>query len=195
VKTIEIVSVNVATPSVLASVDGEVIVSAIGKRPVTASTLWLSPLNLEGDAQADLRVHGGHDKAVYAYPTEHLRPWSEELGLELGPGAFGENLSIAGALEDEAFIGDTWRWGDALLQVAQPRSPCYKLAVHLQRPQIIKRMLAGERTGWYLRVLRPGEVPVAGPIGVVSRDPRRISVAAVHRGAIGRARVGRPRAG
>jgi MOSC domain-containing protein YiiM len=194
VKTIEIVSVNVATPSVLASIDGEVIVSAIGKRPVTASKLWLSPLNLEGDAQADLRVHGGHDKAVYAYPTEHLRPWSEELGLELGPGAFGENLSIAGALEDEVFIGDTWRWGDALLQVAQPRSPCYKLAVHLQRPQIIKRMLAGERTGWYLRVLRPGEVPVAGPIGVVSRDPRRISVAAVHRGTIGRARVGRPRA-
>lgn len=167
---------------------GETVVSAIVKQPVTVATLSLSRLNLEGDAQADLRAHGGPNKAVYAYPTEHLRPWSEELGLDLHPGAFGENLSIAGAIEQDVFIGDTWRWGDAILQVSQPRSPCFKLAMRLQRPEIIKRMIAGERTGWYLRVLRPGTVQVRGPIEVIARDPNRLSVATAQRAAFGRER-------
>lgn len=186
--TITIISVNVATPSVLGFADGEAVVSAIGKRPVGVASLSLSQLNLEGDEQADLRVHGGPDKAVYAYPSEHLGPWSEELGLELHPGAFGENLSLAGVVEDEVFIGDTWRWGNARLQVSQPRSPCFKLAMRLQRPEIIKRMIAGERTGWYLRVLRPGRVPVRGPIESLGRDPLRLSVATAQRAAFGRER-------
>lgn len=185
---ITVVSVNVAAPSVLGLVDGETVMSAIRKRTVTVASLALSRLNLEGDRQADLRVHGGPDKAVYAYPSEQLRTWSEELDLDLHPGAFGENLSIAGVTEHNVCIGDTWRWGDALLQVSQPRSPCFKLAMRLRRPEIIKRMIAGERTGWYLRVLRTGRVQVRGPIEVVARDPSGVPVATAQRAAFGRER-------
>ena len=109
----------------------EPVMSSIAKRAVAdGTTLWLSPLNLAGDAQADLTVHGGPDKAVYAYPSEHLPWWSEELGEDLGPAPFGENLSTIGVTEDDVGLGDVWSWGEALLEVCQPRTPCFKLALH-----------------------------------------------------------------
>jgi MOSC domain-containing protein YiiM len=187
-----LVSVNVAQPSVVGTRHGRPILSAIGKRPVNAATLHLGMLNLEGDRQADLRVHGGPAKAVYAYPGEHLPRWNDEfegvprdLSAKLdrfGPGSFGENLTTSGWLEDEARLGDVWSWGEALLQVTQPRSPCFKLAMATGRPKLIKRFVETGRTGWYLRVLRPGTVPVAGPILVVGRRPGAPTVLEVHRG-------------
>ncbi len=163
---IELVSVNVSKPTYLGQHRGHAITSGIAKKPVGAEFLGLDRLNLEGDGQADLEVHGGPDKAVYAYPTEHLPVWSEELGEELGPAAFGENLSTSGGTEDDVCIGDRWFWGDAVLEVCQPRSPCFKLAMHRGRGDIGRRLRETGRTGWYLRVLEPGRVPVAGPVTV-----------------------------
>ncbi len=178
---IELVAVNVGTPTILATVGDDNVWSGIRKRPVPPSAaLWLSEVNLSGDGQADLGVHGGPDKAVYAYPSEHLAAWSEELGGELGPAPFGENLATAGVLEDQVRIGDVWSWGDAWLQVSQPRWPCFKLALYRDRSDIQARLRASGRTGWYLRVLQPGEVPAAGPIEVVTEDPAGVSVRDAH---------------
>ena len=147
-------------------------------------SISLDWLNLDGDRQADLTVHGGPDKAVYAYPAEHLPLWNDELGTEFVSGTFGENLSTAGWLEDDVRIGDVWAWGDARLQVSQPRSPCYKLATIIGRPDLLKRFIRNGRTGWYLRVLQPAIVPVAGPIEVIERDPAGISVLLAHRASL-----------
>jgi MOSC domain-containing protein YiiM len=179
---LRLVSVNVARPRVIGTRRGGApVLSGIAKRPVTADTLTLDGLNLAGDGQADLSVHGGPDKAVYAYPAEHLPRWNEELGVAFGPGTFGENLTTAGWLEDEVRIGDVWGWGDARLQVIQPRSPCYKLAMITGRPDLAKRFISLGRTGWYLRVLTPGTVPVAGPLHLVERHPASVSVLQAHR--------------
>jgi len=179
---VRLVSVNVGLPEVIgASRWGKPIRSGIVKQPVTATSISLEALNLDGDRQADLRVHGGPDKAVYAYPVEHLPLWNEELGTDFGPGTFGENLTTAGWLEDEVRIGDVWAWGQARLQVSQPRSPCYKLATVTGRPDLLKRFVRGGRTGWYLRVLQAATVPVAGPIQVIERHPAGISVLLAHR--------------
>ena len=181
-RAIELVSVNVAMPRYLGQHRGQPITSGIAKRPVTAETLWLDHLNLEGDGQADLESHGGPDKAVYAYPSEHLSKWSAELGQELGPAAFGENVSTAGGTEDDVCIGDRWFWGDAVLEVCQPRTPCFKLAMHRGRGDMGRLLRKSGRTGWYLRVLQPGRVPVAGPVRV---EPHLMgaTVAAVHEAA------------
>jgi len=154
-----LVAVNVAQPEVIGQRRGKPVSSAIRKRHVaTGGLLRLTFENLSGDRQADLRVHGGPDKAVYAYPSEHLPRWNTEFEPEepFGPGAFGENLTTAGWLETDARIGDVWTWGEALLQVCQPRYPCFKLAMKLDRPRVVDRMLETGRTGWYLRVLAPG---------------------------------------
>ena len=178
---IDVVQVNVGTPQLLTDRGGERVFSAIAKRPVAPGTvLWLSLLNLAGDGQADLTVHGGPDKAVYAYPSEHLGLWADELGEPLGDAAFGENLSTRGVLETDVCIGDVWRWGDAVLQVCQPRWPCFKLALHRGRADIQQKFRASGRTGWYLRVLQPGEVVVGTPIDVVEHDPGRLTVADAH---------------
>lgn len=177
---IELAAVNTGVPTILGSVRGENVWSGIRKHPVADGVLWLSSLNLSGDGQADLSVHGGPDKAVYAYPSEHLDPWRRDLGEALGPAAFGENLSTVGVLEADVGIGDVWSWGDAVLQVSQPRWPCFKLALHRGRADIQGSMRRTGRTGWYLRVLEPGEVPVAGPIEVVRADPAGISVTDAH---------------
>jgi MOSC domain-containing protein YiiM len=178
---IELAAVFVGTPTVLAESRGEKVWSGIRKRAVpTDAALWLSFINLAGDGQADLSVHGGADKAVYAYPSEHLAPWSAELETDLGPAPFGENLSTIGALERDVRIGDVWRWGSAVLQVSQPRWPCFKLALHRGRADIQSRMRSTGRTGWYLRVLEPGEVPASGPIDVITRDPAGVTVEDAH---------------
>ena len=166
---------------VLSRRNGERVWSAIAKQPVEkGETLWLSFLNLAGDGQADLTVHGGIDKAVYAYPSEHLERWQADLGGEFGSAPFGENISTHGVVERDVCIGDIWSWGTARLQVSQPRWPCFKLALHRDRADIQVRMRQTGRTGWYLRVLQPGEVPVAGPIAVTEHDPREVTVEHAH---------------
>jgi len=176
------VSVNVSLPSYLGEHRGRPVISGIAKVPVVADEISLDRVNLEGDGQADVEVHGGLDKAVYAYPSEHLAPWSAELGDELAPAAFGENLTTAGWTEDDVRIGDLWEWGDAVLEVCQPRWPCYKLVMYRGRGDIQRRMHANGRTGWYLRVLEPGRVPVAGPVRV-QRHPALASVRLAHEAA------------
>jgi MOSC domain-containing protein YiiM len=178
---IELATVNVGAPSLLATVRGEHVWSGIRKQPVDPTqALWLSSVNLAGDGQADLSVHGGVDKAVYAYPSEHLPAWTAELEVDLGPAAFGENLSTLGVVEEEVRIGDIWSWGRAWLQVCQPRWPCFKLALHRRRADIQARMRANGRTGWYLRVLEVGEVPAAGPVVVVAPDDAGVTVHDAH---------------
>lgn len=178
---IDILAVNVGTPRVLAEQRGQRIYSSIAKQPVAAGTvLWLSVGNLAGDAQADLLVHGGADKAVYTYPSEHIAAWSAELAEPLGPAPFGENLSTSGVVEGDVRIGDVWRWGDAVLQISQPRWPCFKLALHRQRADIQKLMRGSGRTGWYHRVLEPGEVVVGSPAELVTRDPAGLTIADAH---------------
>jgi len=179
-RLIGLVSVNVSGAEYLGEHRGRPVRSGIAKRPVAAADLWLGRINLEGDDQADRGVHGGPDKAVYAYPSEYLAAWSDELGEELGPAAFGENLSTTGCTEDDVCIGDRWAWGDAVLEVCQPRWPCFKLALHRGRGDIGRRMKESGRTGWYLRVLQEGRVPVAGPVRVVERHPMGATVWAMH---------------
>ena len=181
---VALVSVNVGQPGVIGSYRGRPVTSSIGKRPVAVESLYLDSLNLEGDRQADLNVHGGPDKAVYAYASEHIREWALELGQDLGPASFGENLTTAGVLEGDVCIGDVWAWGEALLQVSQPRQPCYKLATYRGRNDLPKKLVAAGRTGWYFRVLRPGRVPVHGPIEIAEPDPAGISVLAIHQARI-----------
>src|SRR3954463_5614796 len=174
-----VVSLNTGLPRDV-TWHGRTVTTGIFKTPVTGR-VRLRGLNLDGDRQADLTVHGGRDKAVYAYPVEHLPLWNEELGTDFGPGTFGENLTTAGWLEDEVRIGDVWAWGEARLQVSQPRSPCYKLATVTGRPDLLRRLVRTGRTGWYLRVLQAATVPVSGPIQVIERHPAGISVLLAHR--------------
>lgn len=175
-------AVNVGVPAFLGMHRGHPVESGIAKKPVVGTAeLWLSLTGLEGDGVADLEDHGGREKAVYAYPSEHLPAWAAELDdPDLGPAPFGENLSTGGWTELDVCIGDQWRWGDALLEVCQPRWPCFKLAMHRGRGDIARRMKDSGRTGWYLRVLQAGAVPVSGPIGVVTRHPAGVTVFAVH---------------
>ena len=178
---IGLAAVNVGTPSVLAHNDETTVWSAIRKAPVApGTTLWLSMINLAGDGQADLSVHGGPDKAVYAYPSEHLGPWSEELETTLGPAPFGENLSTIGVREADVCIGDVWSWGEATLEVCQPRWPCAKLALHRGRADIQSRLRRSGRTGWYLRVLEPGAVRTDAEIVVARHDPAGLTIADAH---------------
>jgi MOSC domain-containing protein YiiM len=182
VASISLVSLNVALPSYLTELRGDLIESGIRKQPVSADTVTVSTTNIEGDGQGDLIAHGGPEKAVYAYPSEHWDPWTEELkpALPYGPGSFGENLSLAGILEDDACIGDIWRWGDVRLQICQPRYPCYKLAEVLHRPNVVRKMVENGRTGWYFRVLTPGTAPTSGPIEIESRHPAGVTVTMAH---------------
>ena len=175
---IELVSVNVGQPAVIGTRRGQPVTSGIRKTPVATDTIEVGPTNLAGDRQADLRVHGGPEKAIFAYPLEHLTAWSEELKPDAPylPGSIGDNLTVAGLDETRVRIGDVWRWGDALLQICQPRYPCFKLAMAAGRPQIVKRFLATGRSGWYIRVLEPGNAPVCGPIALHTADPAGITV-------------------
>lgn len=168
-----LVSVNVGLPAPLDTAKGRVL-SAIAKRAANGRVA-VRRLGLEGDGQADLAVHGGPEQAVYAYPHEHYAAWVAELGTPTDGegfpcGAFGENLTVEGVLETEVRIGDTFRAGTALLQVTKPRSPCFKLAATMGRPDFAKRFLASGRTGFYLRVIAEGEAGAGDAFVLVSRD-------------------------
>ena len=153
----KIISVNVGLPRLVMR-NGEPVSTGIFKEPVTGR-VTMRTLNLDGDRQADLSVHGGPEKAVYVYPSEHYEFWQRELpDMDLPWGMFGENLTTTGLLETEINIGDKFRVGTAEVMVTQPRMPCYKLGIRFGRADIIKRFLISERSGMYLSVLKEGEV-------------------------------------
>ena len=161
--------------------NGEPVSTGIFKEPV-AGPVRLRRLNLDGDRQADLSVHGGLTKAVYAYPLEHYGFWKQELpGMDLPYGMFGENLTVTGLLENEVNVGDRLRVGDAELMVTEPRLPCYKLGIKFGRADIIKRFLQSRRTGFYFSVLKEGFVAAGNEIEVLDRDPARISISEIVR--------------
>jgi MOSC domain-containing protein YiiM len=175
---VKIVSVNVGIPRD-AVWRGEVVRTGIFKQPV-AGAVAVRGENLAGDAQADLTVHGGVDKAVYGYPSEHYAYWCDWLGVDALPwGAFGENLTTAGLLESDACIGDRFSIGSALLEVSQPRIPCSKLALRHERPDLPKAFLASGRSGFYFRIVREGALTAGDAIELVASDPRALSVADV----------------
>jgi MOSC domain-containing protein YiiM len=153
-------SVNVAVPQVIAILNDRPVVSAIAKQPVSEGRIHVGRTNLSGDAQGDLSVHGGVDKAVYAYPMENWPWWEGDHGLACRPATFGENLTLEGGDENDVRIGDRFRWGDAVLEVSQPRAPCFKLALHTRRDDVPPLMTLSSRCGFYSRVVEEGEAPV-----------------------------------
>jgi MOSC domain-containing protein YiiM len=158
---------------------GRQVRTAIWKGPV-AGPVRVTRLNLEGDKQSDLRVHGGPDKAVYAYPSEHYAHWRRELaGVELPWGAFGENLTTEGLLEQDVRVGDRFEVGTAELVVTDPRMPCYKLGVRFGRDDMVKLFLAHGGTGFYLAVVREGEVSAGDPITIAGRGETALTIADV----------------
>jgi MOSC domain-containing protein YiiM len=175
-----VVSVNVGLPRTVRWRNHDV-TTGIFKRPVQGR-VSVRRLNLDGDRQADLAVHGGAAKAVYAYPLEHYAFWNEQLGERLPFGAFGENLTVEGLpLEREAAIGDRLRIGSAELVVTQPRLPCAKLALRFDRMDMVKRFLASGRTGYYLAVAVEGEIGAGDRVEPVARHPARVAVAEITR--------------
>ncbi len=172
-----LVSVNVGLPRSVLWKD-RTVVTGIFKEPVTGPVV-ARRLNLDGDRQADLSVHGGADKAVYVYPAEHYEPWRRELETtELPWGMFGENLTTQGLTEDTVVIGERWQVGQAVLMVTQPRQPCYKLGVRFGRDDLLRRFVRSRRTGWYVAVLREGAITANDPI-LVERPTDSLTVAAV----------------
>jgi MOSC domain-containing protein YiiM len=172
---VKLISVNTGRPR---SVDA-------GDRKVRTS-IWKTPregrvavttLNLEGDRQADLRVHGGPKKAVYIYPSEHYDYWRRELpGFELPWGAFGENLTTAGLLEDDVRVGDRIEIGNAEFQVTQSRQPCFKLGIRFGREDMLKRFIDSDRSGFYVSVVREGDVGAGDAIVIVEQSVEGLTV-------------------
>jgi MOSC domain-containing protein YiiM len=203
----KLVSVNTGLPrevtwhppsSELRRAGGRIVTTAIFKQPV-AGRVALRKLNLDGDRQADLAVHGGEHKAVYCYPLAHYGYWKKELpGRELPMGMFGENFTIEGSaegsaddgkdalsggqgLEDSVHLGDRFSIGTAEVVVTQPRLPCYKLGIRFGSDDMVKRFLASGRTGFYVAVLREGEVGAGDEIKLIARDPSAVSVSEITR--------------
>jgi MOSC domain-containing protein YiiM len=175
-----LVSLNVGLPREVVW-KGRTVTTGIFKEPVVGS-VRLGPLNLEGDRQADLSVHGGPHKAVYAYPSEHYDYWRAKISdLELPWGMFGENFTTSGLWETSTSIGDQLRIGSAVVMVTQPRMPCYKLAVKFGRDDIIQQFLDAGRPGFYFAVLQEGEVKAGDTFEWVHRDPLQVTVADVTR--------------
>jgi len=177
---VKLVSLNVARPR-LAGYKGKTINTGIFKEPVSGS-VQLRKLNLDGDRQADLSVHGGPNKAVYAYPSEHYSYWRQELpGPNLTWGMFGENFSTTGLSEDELHIGDRFQIGSSTVMVRQPRVPCYKLAAKFQRDDILERFLHSGRSGFYFSVEQEGEVAAGDSFELLARDRDGVTIAEIDR--------------
>jgi MOSC domain-containing protein YiiM len=176
----KVISLNVGLPRTVRDRDREV-TTGIFKSPAPGP-LMLRRLNLDGDRQADLENHGGHNKAVYAYPSEHYEFWRRELpGMDLPWGIFGENLTIEGLREEDACIGDHFRIGEAVVAVSQPRIPCYKLGIRFGRDDIVKRFLASGRSGIYFSVVEEEMVKAGDEIERIRRNEHGISAAEVNR--------------
>jgi MOSC domain-containing protein YiiM len=172
----EVISVNVGFPREVIW-KGKPVLTGIFKDPVEGR-IKLRSLNLDGDRQADLTVHGGAEKAVYAYPMEHYAYWRQELSDQALPwGALGENLTVEGLLETEVNIGDRFRVGTAEVMVTQPRFPCFKLNLRFGRDDMVKRFLNSQLSGIYFSVIREGDVSAGDMIKLVSRDENNITLA------------------
>jgi len=155
---------------------GSIVRTGIWKEPVGTRAVALRGVNLDGDDQADRRVHGGVDKAVYAYAEEDYRYWADEEGVRTQPGLFGENLTVRGIELRNAVVGERWRIGSTLLEVAQPRLPCYKLGIRMDDARFPKRFLAAARQGAYLRIIEEGELRAGDIIGVVHRPDHGVTL-------------------
>jgi MOSC domain-containing protein YiiM len=176
----KVISLNVGLPRDV-QWKGRTVSTAIFKEPVSGP-VELRPHNLDGDRQADLSVHGGPTKAVYAYPSEHYPYWRAELPeMQLDWGMFGENLTTEGLDEESVHIGDVFKLGTAQLIVTEPRMPCFKLTIRFNRNDMVKRFLASQRSGIYFGVMQDGTVQVGDQFELVSTDPQYLSVADVTR--------------
>jgi MOSC domain-containing protein YiiM len=176
----KLISLNVGRPRIVLS-NGEPVSTGIFKEPVQGSVM-LRTLNLDGDRQADLSVHGGVSKAVYGYPVEHYDFWRKELPeMELPYGMFGENFTTEGLFETELNVGDRIRLGEAELMVTEPRLPCYKLGIKFGRTDIIRRFLQSRRTGFYFAVTKEGAVKAGDEFAPLSRDENQITIADITR--------------
>jgi len=171
----KLISVNVSLPKEIVY-RGKKITTGIFKEPVQGR-IMLRTLNLDGDGQADLRVHGGPDQAAYVYPVEHYDYWKEQLGRDdLDYGQFGENFTTAGLLENEVRIGEVFRFGGAIVQVTTPRQPCGKLDMKMADPHFKKKFRASGRSGFYLRVLQEGEIGAGDEIKLIESAPQQMTV-------------------
>lgn len=172
----KIVSLNVGLPREV-SWRGRAVTTGIFKTP-TSTRIRLRKLNLDGDRQADLTVHGGEHKAVYCYPVEHYPYWKKKLPeRDLPLGAFGENFTTEGLLEGDLHLGDRFAINDAEVIVTQPRLPCYKLGIRFQSDDMVKKFLASRRIGFYVAVTREGEVAAGDEIIAVSSNANGVSIA------------------
>lgn len=170
-----VISVDVGLPGDIL-INDKPVSTGIFKHSVTG-IVSVRRVNLDGDRQADLKVHGGRDKAVYIYPSEHYKFWQGELGTNpLEWGAFGENLTVEGLSEDAMSLGDRIGIGTAVFQITQPRLPCFKLAAKFEREDIISRFLDSRRTGFYVRVLEEGSLQAGDPIVLLERDRGHVTI-------------------
>ncbi len=180
-KAMKIISLNVGLPRTVRDAHGQDVLTSIFKSAVPGPLL-LRRMNLDGDLQSDLTVHGGKNKAVYAYPSEHYDYWRAQLpDYEFTRGNFGENFTTEGLLEANAFIGDRFRVGGAVVKVAQPRMPCFKLGIRFGRADMVKRFWASHRSGIYFSVVEEGMVGAGDTFERVHEDERRISIADINR--------------
>ena len=176
----KLISVNTGLPRDV-TWHGRTVRTGIFKEPVDGRVA-LKTLNLDGDGQADLSVHGGRDKAVYCYPVEHYDFWRRELaGRDLPYAMFGENFTTAGLTEDSVHVGDRFSIGSAEVVVTQPRLPCYKLGVRFNSDLMVKRFLASRRTGFYVAVTREGEVGAGDDITLLSQDAGVVPISEITR--------------
>jgi len=176
----KVLSVNVSLPRTV-HWKGRDVTTGIFKEPVSGPVI-LRRLDLDGDQQADLSVHGGPDKAAYAYPSEHYPYWKKELpGMDLPPGMFGENFTTEGLNEENTHIVDRFRIGGAIVTITQPRTPCYKLGIKFGRDEMVKRFLVSMRSGFYLRVLEEGRVEAGDAIERIHLDENEVAVADLNR--------------
>jgi MOSC domain-containing protein YiiM len=175
-----LLSVNIGRPQIVMR-DGQAVSTAIYKKAVTERVV-LRTLNLDGDRQADLSVHGGPTKAVYFYPSEHYDFWQAEFPeMDLQPGMFGENFTTVGLSEPETNIGDKFRIASAVVMVTEPRMPCYKLGIRFGRVDVIRKFLASGRSGFYCSVLQEGEVGAGDRIELIERTQDHVRVSDITR--------------
>jgi MOSC domain-containing protein YiiM len=176
----KLISINVSLPKEV-DFEGQKVITGIFKEPIEGRII-LRRLNLDGDKQADLTVHGGPDKAVYAYPIEHYEFWRKVYpDIKMPNGMFGENFTTEGLMEAEVNVGDIFRIGSAKVIATQPRMPCYKLGVKFGRMDVLKKFLASGRSGIYFKVLEEGEVGTGDPITQIKKDINRVGISDIVR--------------
>ncbi len=173
--TMKLVSINIGKPEAV-NINGQSVLTGINKKP-QSEPIWLAKLNLMGDGQADLTVHGGEFQAVYSYPIEHYAYWEKELNQASLPyGTFGENFTVSGLLETDVYVGDMYKVGHAVIQTTMPRIPCFKFGNKVGKPDILEKFLFSGYSGFYHKVIEEGEVIAGDEIKLIDRDANSISI-------------------